>query len=417
MKNRLEVARELLRDDGSIWINIDDDKAHYLKVLCDDIFGRENFLANVIWEKSDSPRMDASFFSVRHDHVIVFSKNKAHYSLNKIWDEEIPKHYNKIDKDGKKYYLKPLMVMGGNESKKLFFPLIAPDGTKVFPKKKDGSDGCWRWSKEKIERENNRIEWIDGNDGWVPYFRIYAENRRATPPETLWNFSEAGSNRNSQIEIKNLFHSRAFSTPKPEKLIHKILHIGSNEGDVVLDFFAGSATTAAVAHKMNRQWITVEQMDYVETITVERLKKVIGKKVQPEDPTEEIEYDTGGISKSVNWQGGGDFIYFELMQYNEAYMDKTQAAQSSEELVELWKDIAENSFLNWYINSKIPEDAINDFIAKGNEENGFDKQKKLIAKLLNKNQLYINLSEIDDENFGINEEDKILNREFYGDWI
>ena len=168
---------------------------------------------------------------------------------------------------------------------------------------------------------------------------------------------------------------------------------------------------------MNRQWITVEQMDYVETITVERLKKVIGKKVQSEDPTEEIEYDTGGISKSVDWQGGGDFIYFELMQYNEAYMDKIQVAQSSEELVELWKDIAENSFLNWYVNSKVPEDAVNDFIAKGNEENRFDKQKKLIAELLNKNQLYINLSEIDDENFGVNEEDKILNREFYGDWI
>ena len=168
--------------------------------------------------------------------------------------------------------------------------------------------------------------------------------------------------------------------------------------------------------KLNRRCIGIEQLEGGINKLIPRLNKVIGKKIKVEGkPSEDIEYDTGGISKSVNWEGGGDFIYCELMQYNEAYMDKIQVAQSSEELVELWKDIAENSFLNWYINSKIPEDAVNDFIAKGNEENGFNKQKKLLAELLNKNQLYVNLSEIDDENFGVNEEDKTLNREFYGD--
>ena len=132
------------------------------------------------------------------------------------------------------------------------------------------------------------------------------------------------------------------------------------------------ATTAAVAHKMNRQWITVEQMDYVETITMERLKKVVGKKVKAEGKLlEEIDYDTGGISKSVNWQGGGDFIYCELMPYNQAYMDKIQAAQSSEELVALWRDIAENSFLNWYVNPEIPTEAVDDFIEIGKGEGGW----------------------------------------------
>ena len=217
-------------------------------------------------------------------------------------------------------------------------------------------------------------------------------------------------------EIVELFGRKAFSYPKNELLIERIIEYTTKPRDLVLDFFAGSATTAAVAHKMNRQWITVEQMNYVETTTVERLRKVIGKKIKKGSSPEEIEYDTGGVSQSLNWQGGGDFIYCELMQYNEAYMDKIQAAQSSKELMELWKDIAENSFLNWYVNSKIPEDAVNDFIEKGNEENGFNKQKKLLAELLNKNQLYVNLSEIDDENFGVNEEDKTLNREFYGDW-
>ena len=167
---------------------------------------------------------------------------------------------------------------------------------------------------------------------------------------------------------------------------------------------------------MNRQWITVEQMDYVETITMERLKKVIGKRVKAEGKLlEEIEYDTSGISKSVNWQGGGNFIYCELMPYNQAYIDKIQTAQSSEELAALWQDIAENSFLNWYVNPEIPTEVVDDFIKIGKGEGGLDKQKKLLAELLDKNQLYVNLSEIEDEDFGVSEEDKALNRAFYGD--
>ena len=158
-----------------------------------------------------------------------------------------------------------------------------------------------------------------------------------------------------------------------------------------------------------------QEMDYVETITLERLKKVVEKRIKVESKlSEEIAYDTGGISRSVAWKGGGDFVYCELMQYNEAYMDKIQAAQSSKELVALWRDIVENSFLNWYVNPEIPEDAVNDFIAIGEGENGVSKQKKLLVELLDKNQLYVNLSEIDDEEFGISAEDKELNEEFYG---
>ena len=163
---------------------------------------------------------------------------------------------------------------------------------------------------------------------------------------------------------------------------------------------------------MNRQWITVEQMNYIETITVERLKKVVGKKVKEDGRLlEDIDYDTGGISKSVNWQGGGDFIYCELMPYNQAYMDKIRAAQSSEKLVALWREIAENSFLNWHVNPEIPEEAVKDFIAIGDLE----KQKHCLAELLDKNQLYVNLSEIEDADFQVSGEDKALNRAFYGE--
>lgn len=223
-------------------------------------------------------------------------------------------------------------------------------------------------------------------------------------------------NKKGTDEIVELFGEKAFSYPKNELLMQRVIEYTTKEGDLVLDFHLGSGTTAAVAHKTGRQYIGVEQMDYVDSIPVARLQKVIGKKGKKDGELfEGLEYDTGGISKSVNWQGGGDFIYCELMKYNEAYMDKIQTAKTSKELIEIWKDIAENSFLNWYVNPEIPEEAVNDFTEIGKTENGLDKQKKLLAELLNKNQLYVNLSEINDEDFGVSKIDKKLNQSFYGE--
>ncbi|MDE0636569.1 MAG: DNA methyltransferase, partial [Candidatus Poribacteria bacterium] len=188
-----------------------------------------------------------------------------------------------------------------------------------------------------------------------------------------------------------------FSHEKNEEILKRILEWLTEKEDIILDFFAGAGTTAAVAHKINRKWIIVEQMDYAETLPVERLNRVIAGEQR-------------GISKSIKWQGGGDFIYCELMEYNQAYMDKIQSAQSSEALVAFWRDIAENAFLNWYVNSEVPEEAVNDFIAI----NDVEKQKYLLAELLDKNQLYINLSEIEDVDFEVSAEDKVLNKVFYG---
>lgn len=223
-------------------------------------------------------------------------------------------------------------------------------------------------------------------------------------------------NRKGTDEILEQFGRKAFSYPKNERLMERIIEYTTEKREIVLDFHLGSGTTAAVAHKMDRQYIGIEQMDYAENIAVERLKKVVGTKVMGEGKLlNEIVYDAGGVSESVNWQGGGDFIYCELMPYNQVFMDKIQAAQSSDELVPLWRDIAENSFLNWYANKNAPEDAVKDFIEIGQSENGLDKQKKCLANLLDKNQLYVSLSEIEDEDFAVNEEDKALNRAFYGD--
>ena len=305
MRDRLELLRSLLTEDGSIWITLDDNEAHYMKVICDEIFGRTNFVANVIWEKSDSPRMDAHFFSTRHDHILVYAKNASLLRLNKIVDITLPSHYDKVSKDGRPYYLKPLRAMGSADTRAarptLFFELIAPDGGRIFPVKQDGTDGRWRWSKEKIEQEAKRIEWVKGRNGWTPYYRIYGDTSTGRPAETVWAHADVGSNRTSKAEIKAIFSGiEAFDTPKPERLLQRVIHLATNPGDLVLDSFSGSGTTGAVAHKMGRRWIMVELGEHCHTHIIPRLKKVINGA------------DAGGITEAVGWKGGGGFRYFKL---------------------------------------------------------------------------------------------------------
>ena len=304
MYPRLKLLREFLREDGSIWISLDDGEAHYCKVLCDEILGRRNFIADVAWEKSDSPRMDAKLFSTRYDHTLVYAKNITALKINKVKVDEIPEHYDKVDKDGRRYYLKPLRAMGQNDGREdrpnLYYAMIAPDGTEVYPIRADGSDGNWRWSKEKVANNPTYIEWVKGRKGWSPYYKIYADANATRPPETLWSFSFAGSNRNSKSEQASLFGTEdAFTTPKPERLVQRILEIATDEGDLVMDSFLGSGTTAAVAHKMGRRWIGIEMGDHAKTHCAVRMKKV-------------VDGEQGGISKAVKWSGGGGFRFYEL---------------------------------------------------------------------------------------------------------
>ena len=307
IRDRLELLRTLLSEDGSIWITIDDHEVHYLKCLCDEIFGRNNFISNVIWEKSDSPRMDAAFFSSRHDHILVYAKDQSKFKVKRqpLSLNDLPRHYDKVDLSGNPYYLKPLRAMGQADKREdrptMYFPLVAPDGTEIFPKRQDGTDGRWRWGVQKIDQEKWRTDWSKGRNGWTPYFRVYADSSSGRPPETIWFHSEVGSNRTSKAEIKKVIPTiSAFDTPKPEALIKKILEIATDNGDLVLDSFAGSGTTGAVAQKMGRQWIMVELGDHCRTHIVPRMKKVIDGK------------DLGGITKSVSWQGGGGFRYLSL---------------------------------------------------------------------------------------------------------
>jgi len=241
--------------------------------------------------------------------------------------------------------------------------------------------------------------------GNVLWKKQYLDESKGVPLTTVWAdikqvYADPRAYKENQAQHAELI--RGFLTQKPERLIQRIVEMSTDPGDIVLDFQLGTGTTASVSHKMGRQFIGVEQLDYGKNDAVVRLHKV-------------LRGDKTGISKSVNWQGGGDFIFCELMKYNEAFMERIQAAQSSEELVQIWKDMAEGSFLNWYVNPAMPEKAVKDFEELGKEDNGLEKQKRLLAELLDKNQLYVNLSEIDDAQFKVSEEDKALNKAFYGE--
>ncbi|MEI8323803.1 MAG: site-specific DNA-methyltransferase [Betaproteobacteria bacterium] len=286
---RLVLLRELLSEHGSIWITLDDNEVHHARMVLDEIFGEDNHLATVIWEKGDSPRMDAEFFSSRHDSMLCYAKDMEQMVFQRLLngEGEPASHYDKADTDGRQYYLKPLRAMGGQGESRtarpnLFYPLIAPDGTEILPKMKDGQDGAWRWSKAKVDAQASRIEWRRTANGWSVYFRIYADTSTGSPPETIFYNTEVGSSRSAKAQIKELFHGEdAFQTPKPVELIERVLAIASEPNARILDSFAGSGTTAHAVLKANakdggnRKFILIEGEDYADKLTAERVRRAI----------------------------------------------------------------------------------------------------------------------------------------------
>ena len=409
MKNRLDAARELLRDDGVLLVQCDDNEQAYVKVLMDEVFERENFIATIVWQKKYGPSNDARIISDTHEYVVCFAKaiDSCTFSLTPRNEKQLSAFKNP-DNDHRGVW-RASDLSARTFSKKTYYAIETPTGKVVYPPE----SRSWTISKERYETllADNRIWFGISGEGRPMQKKFLSEVRDGITPQTWWDRDFASDNKIARYEIKEVVENSNFNTLKPEKLMQRMIQLTTQPDEIVLDFHLGSGTTCAVAHKMGRQYIGVEQMDYVETITLERLKKVVGRKTGEGT----IAFDTGGISESVNWQGGGEFIYCELMQYNQSYMDRIEAAQSSEDLMALWREIAANSFLNWYVNPETPDDAVNDFIAIGQGENGLDKQKRLLAELLNKNQLYVNLSEIEDEDFAVSEADKALNGQFYGE--
>lgn len=393
MKNRLDVAKTMLRNDGVIFVNCDDNEQAYLKILLDEEFGQDNFVACFIWNHRKSSQNDIDV-SLSHNYILCFARDRQQFKLNPLGIDS--EKFTNPDNDPKGDWVADPMD-APNIRPNLTYEIKNPNtGEKFMPP--EGRH--WRFTKEKYKEAFAEGRIVFGKLGKSrPQYKRYKfeAEERGINPFTIWD--DVGTATEATKGLMKLFESKQiFSTPKPERLLERIVHVSTKPDDIILDFFIGSGTTAAVAHKMGRQYIGIEQMDYIETIPVERLKKIIAG-------------EQGGISKSVNWQGGGDFIYCELMKYNEAFMERIQAAKNSKELVKIWREMAEGSFLNWYVNPEMPDEAIKDFEAI----NDLEKQKKLLAELLDKNQLYVNLSEIDDAQFKVSKEDKALNKAFYGE--
>lgn len=299
MRERLEVLRNLLSEDGSIWISIDADESHYLKVLCDEVFGRSNFIDEVIWQRSYAPINLKKTLSRSHDAILVYAKNQTpNFCLNKLpRSNEADNRFSNPDNDPRGPWASG-PIQAGPRVESRVYEIITPSGRKVLPP----AEYCWRVSRERYQEMllDNRIYFGEKGDNVPRIKRFLSEVKDGMVAMTLWMRTDVGDNQEGKKEIKNIFEKDVFSTPKPERLIERILTLGSNKGDLVLDSFLGSGTTAAVAHKMGRRWIGIELGDHCDTHCVPRLKKVIDGE------------DQGGITKSANWQGGGGFRYYNL---------------------------------------------------------------------------------------------------------
>jgi len=297
MKPRLELLKNLLSDYGSLWISIDDDEQAYLKVLCDEVFGRANFVACCVWEKKYSPQNDAKWLSDSHDFIMVYAKDKMSWRPNLLpRSEEVNNRYKNPDNDTRGLW-KPGDLSVKTPNLRDIYPITTPSGRVVTPPE----SRSWVVSRERFNKlvDDNRI-WFGESGNNVPSIkRFLSEVQDGMVCKTIWFRNEVGDNQEAKKEVKLIKDDDVFTTPKPERLIERILTLGSNEGDIVLDSFLGSGTTAAAAHKMNRKWIGIELGDHCYTHCIPRLKVV-------------VDGEQGGISKAVNWQGGGGFKFYEL---------------------------------------------------------------------------------------------------------
>ncbi|WP_120872994.1 site-specific DNA-methyltransferase [Helicobacter pylori] len=383
MKNRLEAAREFLSDDGVIFVQCDDNEQAYLKVLMDEIFLRENFVASISWKQFHSVKNDAANFSKNIEYILCYCKN---FSKNLISNEPFDKSnlYKLKDENGF-YKLDPVWAKSGNN----FSPYTFLNGKTWSPP----SGTFWRYSIGTLKdmEQNNRIVFNGKNPMAKRYLSEVAEGRKSS---TFWDGSEVGYNLNGDTEIKQLFNgNKIFNNPKPEALISRILEVSTNENDLVLDFFAGSGTTCAVAHKMKRRYIGIEQMDYIETITKERLKKV-------------IEGEQGGISKKCDFKGGGSFVYAELKEVNLEVKKQILNAKSKSECLKIFNDLSER-FLK-RADCKVDEIDSEEF-----HNLDLNEQKRIYCALLDSNEDYLNLGDIDEDAWGIDGITKKYNEIFY----
>ncbi|ENO3522445.1 site-specific DNA-methyltransferase [Campylobacter upsaliensis] len=355
MKNRLEIAREFLSDDGVMFIQCDDNEQAYLKVLCDEIFGRENFVRQIIWRIGWVSGFKTTAKIVRnHDTILVYAKNIESLELKKIY--LTPQNYQeRFNDENRKKIIEKLLNFGINN--------------------------------EEAKKTMRFIETIGLPEKY--------------PLETTWNCNQYDKLNSIAIvsysgeKMSKMLKTDEFDGQKPEALLKRIIEISTNENDLVMDFFAGSGTTLAVAHKMKRRWIGIEQMEYIESITKERLKKVING-------------EQGGISKALNWQGGGSFMYVELMPLNAVYKERIANSNDEKELEKLYKDLESKAFLDYRVDI---QKMLND---REFHTLTLEDKREILRLILDPNMDYVLYGDIEDSELGIDKETKELNKIFYG---
>lgn len=412
MKNRLEAARDLLKEDGLIFVHCDNNEQAYLKVVMDEIYGRDNFRETITVVNNPRGR-DYGALANMHEFIHVYSRS-ANYTAYKLVDEnkefpyederggfeirELRNRNTAFNADNRRNLYYPFWLNPDSKDKNGFYEIALDekDGwVRVEPAKSQGIQTVWRWGKEKsLANLNINIVGKDNKNGGYQITEKYRENTRLA--RSVWWDKEVNSERGS-IHVKTLFdNKKVFSFPKPEELLSRILQIATQPGDVVLDFHVGSGTTAAVAHKMQRQYIGIEQMDYIDNVTVERLKKVISG-------------EQGGISNSVNWQGGGSFVYATIKNDANTFRVKVERAKSDQELIDLLDIAKKSSFLSYRVDISKLDSKDRDFRSLS-----LANKKRVLLELIDNNTLYVNFTDIDDKSYGISNEDKKHNRAFYG---
>lgn len=408
MKNRLEISKKLLNNEGVIFVHLDDKEVHYCKILMDNVFGRDNFIASAPRITGAGAAANRADYVLRkpYDFILIYAKDKTRVKFEKI--NKGKKVYEYEDEYGK-YTLGEFQASGSDSYKEdrpnLYYPIYlfndnklslnkTNDSVEILPDKVKGKDGRWMWKKEKFEKDKEKFLYYDGNK--IKRKIYYDENKDQNILQNDKAFFDDTNFRNAKgtNELKELLGVGIFNNPKPESLIFKLINLTTHEKEIILDFHLGSGTTAAVAHKMGRRYIGVEQMDYIQDITVERLKKV-------------IEGEQGGISKSVNWKGGGSFVYCELMDNGNEIIKEIESSNESN-ISELKEKIYDDDRIVPYITSQELKEVDSDF-----ETLSFEDKKKALMRIIDKNKLYVNFSDIENSDYNISDEDKKFTKSFY----
>ncbi len=410
MKNRLDVAYNFLSGDGLIFVHCDKNEAFHLKILLDEIFRRENYIDTITTVNNPRGR-DYGGIANMHEYVHVYAKDKDNYIIydlerpNKEFDykdqyggfdiRELRNRNTRFNESNRPNLVYPFYIDPKSENDDGFYNIFLETKkgwVEVYPAKSQGIQTVWRWGKElSLQELNKNICARQMGDGRYQIVEKYRKSTRMA--RSVWWDKDVNSELGTK-HLRKMFGKKVFDYPKPETLMKRIIEMSTEKGNLVMDFCLGSGTTASTCHKIGRRYIGIEQMDYVDDVTVKRLRKV-------------IDGEDGGISQIVKWQGGGSFVYMELKKLNEAYVADIKKAETTKLLLSIYDKMKKEASFRYEVD-------LSKFEEKDFTKLALTDQKQVLMECLDKNHLYVDYSEMDDVTYNISAEDKKLNREFYG---